>query len=152
MLCCAALASLLAPADQPSGFSRRQLGLAPLALALPLPSAHAATVRMEGLRGEGKTRTEFPDFEQTKSGLQYKEYKAGSGSLPKAGDRVLVDWTGVTIGYQGRYFQVTSSAAHGCRLTLRAVWPHRCCVHRLGTRPRVAPLRVTASRTFSPSQ
>lgn len=50
---------------------------------------------MDGLRGTGKATTFFPDYEVTKTGLQYKEFKAGSGESPKAGEKVLVDWTGV---------------------------------------------------------
>ena len=84
-----------------------------------LPVTHKAfavppdTVKMEGLRGEGKTTTMFPDYERTGSGLQFKEFKPGDGASPKAGDKVLVDWTGVTIGYQGRYFQTRNKPKGG---------------------------------------
>ena len=82
------------------------------------PHAHAdgppSTVKMEGLRGAGKATTYFPDFESTASGLQYKEFRAGEGGArPRTGDRVLVDWTGVTIGYQGRYFQTRNKPKGG---------------------------------------
>lgn len=33
--------------------------------------------------------------------------------MPRAGDKVLVDWTGVTIGYQGRYFQTRNKPKGG---------------------------------------
>jgi len=57
----------------------------------------------------------FSDFERTASGLQYKEFKPGDadGASPKAGDKVLVDWTGVTVGYQGRYFQTRNKPKGG---------------------------------------
>ena len=72
------------------------------------------TVKMEGLRGGGKSTVYFPDFEKTSSGLQYKEFKPGEGGRkPKAGDGVVVDWTGVTIGYQGRYFQTRNKPKGG---------------------------------------
>ena len=66
---------------------------------------------MEGLRGEGKATTLYPDFTVTDSGLQFKDFKQGAGPSPADGDRVLVDWTGVTVGYQGRYFRLTD--VHG---------------------------------------
>lgn len=109
------------PADNaclPTSHIRRLVALA-AAAALPslqLPPAQAdapATVKMEGLRGAGKSTTFFPDFDVTSSGLQYKDFKAGSGVRPKNGDRVLVDWTGVTIGYQGRYFQTRNKPKGG---------------------------------------
>jgi hypothetical protein len=84
---------------------------------LPRPDiAHAdasSTVKMEGLRGTGKSTTFFPDFEVTRTGLQFKDYKPGAGQTPEAGDKVLVDWTGVTVGYQGRYFQTRNKAKGG---------------------------------------
>lgn len=58
-----------------------------------------------GLRGDGKKKSVFGDFNLTESGLQFKDFKLGNGDMPKKGDRVVVDWDGVTIGYQGRYFQ-----------------------------------------------
>jgi hypothetical protein len=76
-------------------------------------AADGETVRMEGLRGEGKATTFYPDYERTVSGLQYKDYKLGSGPPPRSGDRVTVDWTGVTIGYQARYFQTRNKAKGG---------------------------------------
>ena len=91
-----------------------------LSLAALLPASQrwllpavADTVKLEGLRGEGKSTTYFSDFTRTSSGLQYKEFKAGEGGAPKAGDTVLVDWTGVTIGYQGRYFQTRNKPKGG---------------------------------------
>ncbi len=37
--------------------------------------------------------------------LSAQDYKSGSGPLARAGDRVTLEWGGVTVGYQGRYFQ-----------------------------------------------
>ena len=63
--------------------TRRKLPLPVVLAALALGPKEASlavapedTVRMEGLRGEGKTKTFFPDFTKTPSGLQYKDYKA----------------------------------------------------------------------------
>ena len=79
-----------------------------------LQSASAgSTVKMEGLRGEGKATTFYPDFEQASSGLQFKDYRVGTGVKPAAGDRVLIDWTGVTVGYQGRYFEARNKPKGG---------------------------------------
>ncbi len=78
------------------------------AIALLGPAhAHAAeqAVRMEGLNGPGKSKTNYPDYDKTDSGLQIKEFKPGSGPVAKVGDRVTLEWTGVTVGYQGRYFE-----------------------------------------------
>ena len=83
-------------------------------LAAPaLPALAADTVKLEGLRGEGKPTTFFSDFERTPTGLQYKEFKAGAGPLPRQGDKVVVDWTGVTVGYQGRFFQTRNKPQGG---------------------------------------
>lgn len=87
-----------------------------LSVATPQPRAALAaeaTVRMEGLRGSGKSKTSFSDFTSTESGLQFKDYKAGNGAMPKSGDRVVIDWTGVTVGYQGRYFQTRNKPKGG---------------------------------------
>ena len=40
----------------------------------------------------------FSDFTMTDSGLQYKDYKEGTGELPQDGDTAVVDWGGYTIG------------------------------------------------------
>lgn len=54
----------------------------------------------------GKTKMRFSDYVLTESGLQYKDLKEGTGSrFPKAGDQVVVDWDGYTIGYYGRIFE-----------------------------------------------
>lgn len=48
---------------------------------------------------------EYPDFTQTNEGWSYKDVKVGSGESPKAGDRVVYEWSGYTIGYFGRPFE-----------------------------------------------
>lgn len=68
---------------------------------------------MEGLNGPGKSKTNYPDYEKTDSGLQIKEFKPGSGPVAKAGDRVTLEWTGVTVGYQGRYFETRNKPKGG---------------------------------------
>jgi hypothetical protein len=62
---------------------------------------------MPALRGKdyGKTKMRYPDFTETKSGLQYKDLRKGDGPVPKIGDLVVVDWDGYTIGYYGRIFE-----------------------------------------------
>lgn len=78
------------------------------------PALAADTVKMEGLRGEGKSTFIFSDFEQSSSGLQFKDFKLGDGgSSPREGDAVVLDWTGVTVGYQGRYFQTRNKPKGG---------------------------------------
>ena len=100
--------------------------------------AHAAeqAVRMEGLNGPGKSKTNYPDYEKTDSGLQIKEFKPGSGPVAKAGDRVTLEWTGVTVGYQGRYFEVRSACA--CQRPSR-VLPARCLRRRRFPTPSCIP-------------
>jgi len=79
----------------------------------PAVASSSSTVRMEGLRGEGKATTLYPDFSLSGTGLQFKDYKLGTGVTPGASDRVLVDWTGVTVGYQGRYFEARNKPKGG---------------------------------------
>jgi FKBP-type peptidyl-prolyl cis-trans isomerase len=100
--------------------------------------AHAAeqAVRMEGLNGPGKSKTNYPDYEKTDSGLQIKEFKPGSGPVAKAGDRVTLEWTGVTVGYQGRYFEVRSACA--CQRPPR-VLPALCLRRRRLPTPSCIP-------------
>jgi hypothetical protein len=45
------------------------------------------------------------DFIKTPSGLSYKDGTVGKGKTPAPGDRVVIDWTGYTIGYFGRPFE-----------------------------------------------
>ena len=68
---------------------------------------------MEGLNGPGKSKTFFSDFTLSDSGLQYKDYKTGAGSIPAKGDKVSLEWSGVTVGFNGRYFETRNKAKGG---------------------------------------
>lgn len=70
---------------------------------------------MPALRGKdyGKTKMRYPDFRETDSGLQYKDLRLGTGSTPKEGETVVVDWDGYTIGYYGRIFEARNKAKGG---------------------------------------
>lgn len=70
---------------------------------------------MPALRGKdyGKSKMRFPDYTETSSGLQYKDFKVGSGPNPKMGDTVVVDWDGYTIGYYGRIFEARNKTKGG---------------------------------------
>ena len=60
-----------------------------------------------GLAGKdyGKSEMSYDDFTKRPSGMAFKEAKPGNGKSPVAGDRVVVDWSGYTIGYFGRPFE-----------------------------------------------
>merc|ERR1739848_554024 len=47
---------------------------------------------------------DYSDFTR-KGGLLYKDAKVGTGKSPEKGDRVVLDWSGFTIGYNGRPFE-----------------------------------------------
>ncbi|XP_020522973.1 peptidyl-prolyl cis-trans isomerase FKBP19, chloroplastic isoform X2 [Amborella trichopoda] len=70
---------------------------------------------MPALRGKdyGKTKMRYPDYVETKSGLQYKDLRVGSGASPKMGETVVVDWDGYTIGYYGRIFEARNKTKGG---------------------------------------
>ena len=77
------------------------------ATAALIASPHAALAELAyqpALAGKdyGKTEMSYDDFVRTPSGLLVKDAKSGSGKAPAKGDRVVVDWTGYTIGYFGR--------------------------------------------------
>eukprot|EP00803_Ostreobium_quekettii_P005883 evm.model.scf_86.11 EVM.evm.TU.scf_86.11 scf_86:148212-150026(+) len=55
----------------------------------------------------------FSDFELSPTGLQYKDLVGGKGPQPSAGDTVLIDWDGYTIGYYGRPFEARNKAKGG---------------------------------------
>ena len=64
---------------------------------------------MPALAGKdyGKARVVYPDFTLSTSGIQYKDLLSGSGEVTVTdGSRVVVDWSGYTIGYYGRIFEV----------------------------------------------
>ncbi|XP_030514403.1 peptidyl-prolyl cis-trans isomerase FKBP19, chloroplastic isoform X2 [Rhodamnia argentea] len=70
---------------------------------------------MPALRGKdyGKTKMRYPDYTETDSGLQYKDLRVGDGPTPKAGEIVVVDWDGYTIGYYGRIFEARNKTKGG---------------------------------------
>ncbi|KAE8023795.1 hypothetical protein FH972_009456 [Carpinus fangiana] len=70
---------------------------------------------MPALRGKdyGKSKMRYPDYEETESGLQYKDLRAGNGPSPKMGETVVVDWDGYTIGYYGRIFEARNKTKGG---------------------------------------
>jgi hypothetical protein len=58
---------------------------------------------------------EYEDFTKTPEGWSYRDVKPGKGDVTvQAGDRVVFDWSGYTIGYFGRPFQ-----AKGCVRAVR---------------------------------
>jgi hypothetical protein len=89
---------------------RGLLALAPAALLKRAPAAAleggqlAFQPSLTG-KGYGKTEMDYSDFERTPSGVLFKDAKKGSGKSPEAGDRVVLDWSGYTIGYFGRPFE-----------------------------------------------
>jgi hypothetical protein len=49
---------------------------------------------------------EYEDFTKAKEGWSYRDVNPGKGDMNvQAGDRVVYDWSGYTIGYFGRPFQ-----------------------------------------------
>jgi len=87
----------------------RTLAVLPSALAALLapPAWSAERADLPALKGKdyGKTQMSYSDFAMTDSGLMYKDATVGSGKSPAEGDRVVVDWSGYTIGYNGRPFE-----------------------------------------------
>ena len=60
---------------------------------------------------QNKARMTYPDFKMTPSGMQFKDAVVGEGPLPEPGDRVVLDWSGYTIGYNGRPFEMRARVA-----------------------------------------
>ena len=61
----------------------------------------------------GKPRMLYPDFTMTSSGLQYKSARTGTGAVAATGDRVVLSWSGYTIGYYARPFELSNSVKGG---------------------------------------
>lgn len=97
--------------EAPGGdISRRQTA----ALALAALASSPAIARADSyayqpaLAGKDYGKSEMgggADFTKTPSGLSYKDGNVGKGKTPAPGDRVVIDWTGYTIGYFGRPFE-----------------------------------------------
>eukprot|EP00904_Undaria_pinnatifida_P000764 jgi/Undpi1/10689/HiC_scaffold_29.g13137.m1 len=66
-----------------------------------------------GSKSFAKPRIRYPDFETLESGLQYKDAKVGSGTVASKGDRVVMDWEGYTIGYNGNLFETSKGPKGG---------------------------------------
>ena len=73
---------------------------------LPL-AASAELAEQPALKGKdyGKQEMSYEDFAKAPSGFSYKDAVLGKGQAPARGDRVVIDWTGYTIGYFGRPFE-----------------------------------------------
>lgn len=76
--------------------------------AMPMPALSSAQSE-----AYGKARISYPDFLLSKTGLQYKDARTGSGEPAQKGDRVVLSWEGYTIGYYGRPFEKRSSIKGG---------------------------------------
>lgn len=79
---------------------RRAACTAAAAAAMLLGPAHAhaadQAVRLSGLNGPGKSKTNYPDYTATDSGLQVKDFKPGSGHAQRGQKRRL---GGATVGH-----------------------------------------------------
>lgn len=60
-----------------------------------------------------QTAYRYSDYVTTPSGLQYQDLVQGTGSQPREGQKVVVDWSGVTIGYYGRPFEARNKPRGG---------------------------------------
>ncbi|CAM9837071.1 unnamed protein product [Ascophyllum nodosum] len=58
-----------------------------------------------GSKSFAKPRLRYTDFQTTESGLQFKDAKVGAGPPASKGDRVVINWDGYTIGYNGNIFE-----------------------------------------------
>lgn len=66
-----------------------------------------------GSKSFAKPRIRYSDFETMKNGLQFKDAKVGTGNPATVGDRVVMDWEGYTIGYNGGVFETTKGPKGG---------------------------------------
>ena len=107
--------------DGPMG-DRRQAMLAALLFStlspLSPPRANAVIKGYEPMpalkdKDYGKPRMSYSDYVATDSGLQYQDLIQGTGAQPSKGDTVVVDWSGVTLGYYGRPFEARNKARGG---------------------------------------
>jgi len=94
------------------------LSLSSLAALLPAAKAMALVEGyspMTALKGKdyGKSRMTYSDYVSTPSGLQYSDLVEGKGPSPKAGQTVVIDWDGYTIGYYGRPFEARNKTKGG---------------------------------------
>ncbi|KAF6169756.1 hypothetical protein GIB67_004148 [Kingdonia uniflora] len=111
------------PMDEKVAFERREVMLSTIGFlagsiwhARECEAAIASEFAdMPAIRGKdyGKTKMHYPDYVETKSGLQYKDLRVGYGPTPKMGETVVVDWDGYTIGYYGRIFEARNKTKGG---------------------------------------
>lgn len=89
--------------------------LVPILIETNHKNANAKFEEMPALQGKdyGKSRTQYPDFVQLDSGLQFKDLKTGDGQSASNGKEVVVDWSGVTLGYYGRPFEARNKPVGG---------------------------------------
>lgn len=92
-----------------AGVTRRDLAALAALVAAGSPAVSSAEefAYQPALKGKdyGKSEMSSADFTKTPSGLSYKDGTIGKGRVPQVGDRVVIDWTGYTIGYFGRPFE-----------------------------------------------
>jgi len=81
---------------------------------------YGESVYMDALQGSGKDYGKssyiYPDFTVTKSGLQYKDMKEGTGTKTydaNSNATAVIDWDGYTIGYYGRPFEARNKSKGG---------------------------------------
>eukprot|EP00903_Cladosiphon_okamuranus_P011659 g10967.t1 len=66
-----------------------------------------------GSKSFAKPRIRYADFKNLDNGLQYKDAKIGAGRAASEGDRVVFDWDGYTIGYNGNLFETSRGPKGG---------------------------------------
>ena len=108
-----------APQQSPlDGMARRRVGARLLLLAQLTQALRVTRRSLAGAAGAIATApqvanavrppefvTSQPGFARTRTGLQIKDVKEGTGAAAAAGDRVVYEWEGYTIGYFGRPFE-----------------------------------------------
>uniref|UniRef100_A0A0G4HZ94 Peptidylprolyl isomerase n=1 Tax=Chromera velia CCMP2878 TaxID=1169474 RepID=A0A0G4HZ94_9ALVE len=94
-----------------AGLAAATSGFAKPSLAAQDLSVYGSETKRDAL---GKARTRYEDFKMLPSGAQVKDVKTGQqGEKPQAGDRVVIDWEGYTIGYYGRIFEKKQGTIKG---------------------------------------
>jgi hypothetical protein len=85
-------------------------------------SSTAATIALQQQRRQEETKfvQEYSDFVQSPLGFSFRDVNptsasrtASSSAAASAGDRVVFDWSGYTIGYFGRPFQAKGGPQGG---------------------------------------
>ncbi|KAF6000694.1 peptidylprolyl cistrans isomerase [Cyanidiococcus yangmingshanensis] len=77
------------------------------------PSTWELLPSLEG-KDYGKPRMRYSDFATLPSGVQYRDVRVGDSlNTPRTGDRVVISWSGYTIGYYGRIFEAKNRVQGG---------------------------------------